>query len=379
MPNATMTADPRSALDRPCVVFVLPSFGAGGAERVTLNLARLIDRQRFAPSLVVLDPDGPLAAQVPADVPVHALGRRRLREATPALIACLRRLNPAVVISTFTYVNLPLLAARPLLRRARIVVREANLPSLSLSRMPWPAASRRACRWLYPRADLVIASSQRMADELCDMGVAPKNVIAMCNPVDEDRIRGSARPLQRKAGDGLRLVAAARLVPQKGFDRLLDAMAALPADSHLTILGEGPERTSLEQKITRLDLKSRVTLQGFVANPAPWIAGADALLVPSHFEGMPNAALEALALGTPVIATPEAGGLSEVEHVTIARFDAEFIAAMRNARVDPAVAPRPSMLPSSFRMTHVADQLNAMMGGLADEPDFGSGQDVAAG
>jgi glycosyltransferase involved in cell wall biosynthesis len=374
-----MYPDFRTSSLRPSVVFVLPSFGAGGAERVTLNLARLIDRRCFAPSLVVLDPDGPLASQVPADASVHALGRRRLREAIPALIGCLRRLRPVVVVSTFTHLNLPLLAARPLLRRARIVIREANLPSLSLSRMPWPAASRRACRWLYPRADVVIASSQRMADELCAMGVPAKSIRLLCNPVDEDRIRASARPLQRRAGDGLRLVAAARLVRQKGFDRLLDVMAALPADSHLTILGEGPERASLEKRIDRLNLKSRVTLPGFVANPAPWIAGADALVVPSHFEGMPNAALEALALGTPVIATPEAGGLSEVEHVTIARFDAEFIAAIRNARVDPAVAPRPSMLPSSFRMTRVADQLNAMMSGLADEPDFGSGQDVAAG
>jgi glycosyltransferase involved in cell wall biosynthesis len=374
-----MMADPHGALDRPCVVFVLPSFGAGGAERVTLNLARLVDRQGFAPSLVVLDAQGPLAAQVPPETPVHALNRRRLREAIPALIACLRRLNPAVVISTFTYINLPLLAARPLLRRARIVIREANLPSYSLSRMPWPAASRRACRWLYPRADLVIASSRRMRDELCDMGVAPKNVIVMCNPVDEDRVRAAGQPVRRHPGDGRRFVAAARLVPQKGFDRLLDAMAALPADNHLTILGEGPERASLEQRIARLDLKSRVTLAGFVPDPAPWIAGADALLVPSRFEGMPNAALEALALGTPVIATPEAGGLSEIERVTIAQFDTEFIAAMSNARHDPPVAPRPSMLPSCFRMRDVAEQFNAMMRGFADEPDFGSGQDVAAG
>jgi glycosyltransferase involved in cell wall biosynthesis len=359
-----MSRVPADVPGRTPVTFVLPSFGGGGAERVTLNMAGLFDRASFAPSLVLLDPHGPLAAEVPGDVPVHALDRHRLREAIPALIAALRRLRPAVVISTFTHVNLPLLAARPLLRDAKLVIREANLPSLSLSRMLWPAAARTGCRRLYPSADLAIASSMRMREELRQMGVASARICVMPNPVDEDRLRAAARPVRRHAGEGVRFVAAGRLVPHKGFDRLLDAMAALPAGSHCVILGEGPAKADLEKKITLLELESRVTLLGFVANPAPWIAGADALLVPSHFEGMPNVALEALALGTPVIATPEAGGLSEIACVTIAQFGAEFIAAMMNVHPGRPDAPRPSVLPPNFRMDHVGNQLNAIMRGL---------------
>lgn len=70
--------------------------------------------------------------------------------------------------------------------------------------------------------------------------------------------------------------------------------------------------------VRELGLERNVTLQGSDLNPSPWIAAADAFVLPSRFEGMPNAALEALALGTPVIATPDAGGISEVPGVIIA-------------------------------------------------------------
>ena len=88
------------------VAFVLPSFAGGGAERVLLNLMAALDRDRFAPAMVVLDGAGPLAPLVPADLVTHDLARPRLRTAVAPLVRCLRRLRPAVVVSTFGHVNL---------------------------------------------------------------------------------------------------------------------------------------------------------------------------------------------------------------------------------------------------------------------------------
>lgn len=342
------------------VAFILPNFSGGGAERVTLNLLRLIDRSRFAPRLLVLDPRGPFAEEVPKDVPVDALGIPRMSRAMPALVRRIRKLKPAVVFSTFTHINLPLLAARRCLGGPRVVAREANLPSLSLARMSWPAAYHAACRRFYPKADLMIATSNRMRDEFVQMGVPGDNIGLLYNPVDETRVRENATPVMRKPGPGVRFVAAGRLVHQKGFDRLLDTMVLMSADSHCTILGEGPERPALEEKLGRFGLAERIELPGFVANPAPFIAGADAFLLPSRFEGMPNAALEALALGVQVIATPEAGGIVEVKGVKTAATGKTFLDAVNCVEPAENRQLRNSILPSEFKMSSVAHRLSML-------------------
>ncbi len=75
-------------------------------------------------------------------------------------------------------------------------------------------------------------------------------------------------------------------------------------DAHLTILGDGPRNTKLHDMIISLGVEEKVNLAGFIKNPWAYYAGADTFLLSSRWEGMPNAALEALACGTPVIATP---------------------------------------------------------------------------
>lgn len=347
------------------IAFILPSFAAGGAERVVINLLRLVDRSVLYPILIVLDPRGPLADQVPDDTIVRSLGQPRLKKALPALIGALRQVRPAVIFSTFTHINMPLLAISPLLGNARLLVREANLPSINLTRMPWPWAFRMGFRWLYPKAHGVIASSACMQKDLCAVGVPTEAVYLLPNPVDETALRSAAMPAIRCPGRGLRFVAAGRLSRQKGFDRLLEAMIELPDDCHCTILGEGPERADLEERISSLDLTSRVRLAGFVSNPAPWIAGADAFVMPSRFEGMPNVALEALALGTPVIATPQSGGIAEVEGVVLAKAGTAFTAAMGACKVDPVAAPRPSLLPPRFHINAVAERMNHLLAKMA--------------
>jgi glycosyltransferase involved in cell wall biosynthesis len=351
------------------VVAVLPSFAGGGAERVMLTFLRALDRARFAPAIVAFDGAGPLRALVPTDVTVEDLARPRLRHALPALIATLRRLDPAVIVSTLGYVNLALLAARPLLpRRARLIVREANLPVQSLSTVPHPALMRAGYRLLYPRAGAVVCGAWVVANSLArDFGVPPRLLRVLYNPVDDAAARAAAATPVREPGPGPRFVAAGRLTVQKGFDRLLDMMAELPSDARLIILGEGPERAALSAQATRLGLAGRVTFTGF--DPAPWAryAGADAFLLPSRWEGMPNAALEALACGTKVIATPEAGGIGEVAAlasagaVTVAAAGPAFIAALRTVAADPPRAPRPSLLPASFRLAPATAAFAALL------------------
>ncbi|MGD9537691.1 MAG: glycosyltransferase [Alphaproteobacteria bacterium] len=356
------------------VAFVLPSFSGGGAERVVLTLLRVLDRSRVEPILVVLNGEGPLVPLVPPDVEGTDLGRPRLRQALPALIGVLRKIRPDAVVSTLGYVNIALLAARPLLKgRPKLILREANRPSVSIAAAPWPFAMRLAYRRLYPKAAAVLCNAGTTADELHALiGVPHGRIVHLPNPVDAARLRTLAEPLLRESERGVRFVASGRLTRQKGFDRLVEMMAALPEDARLVILGEGPDEAALKARIEALGLHKRVRLAGFEPLPYARYGGADAFLLPSRWEGQANAALEALALGTPVIATPEAGGIAEVAAaappgaVTIAPAGEPFIAAMRGVRPDPPMlGPRPSLLPEGYAPEAVAAHLLQVLEGGA--------------
>jgi glycosyltransferase involved in cell wall biosynthesis len=101
------------------------------------------------------------------------------------------------------------------------------------------------------------------------------------------------------------LVAMGRLARQKGFDVLLDAFArCAPAHPEwkLLILGEGEERTRLEAQVRALGLDGRVQLPGRVQRPGAILRRAELFVLPSRWEGFPNALLEAMACGVAAIA-----------------------------------------------------------------------------
>jgi glycosyltransferase involved in cell wall biosynthesis len=220
---------------------------------------------------------------------------------------------------------------------------------------------------LYRYADVVICQSNLIGVELVEnFGIKPDRVVYLANPVDVGEIRKAARTPERWEGPGLRFVSAGHLTYQTGFDRLLDLMAGTPPACHLTIFGEGSERLALAERGRALGIGDRVRLAGYSSCPWPSFAGADAFLLPSRWEGMPNAALEALACGTPVIGTPESGGLQEVaavapsDAVTIAPMGPEFLHAMGEVEPRSELLLRPSLLPRHFE----ADVVSAMFAEL---------------
>lgn len=345
------------------IAAVLPSFSGGGAERVLINLLNGLDPARYEASLVVFDRQGPLGGALSPDLKVTNLNRPRLRHALPALVTTLRDRRSDVVFSTLGYVNLALLAARHLLP-GRLVIREANLPSLALPAARYGAIKQLGYRYLYPHASRVIASSRIMAEELRGFGVPEERLDVLANPVDLLALRMKAAKPKRIPGAGLRLVAAGRLVPQKGFDRLLPLLANFP-NVQVVILGDGPQKEDLLSLAAAHGVE--LVLPGFSDAAPAWFAGADAVVLPSRWEGMPNVALEALACGTPVIATPESGGISELatvcapEAITVASMTDDFAAALSQLRPRIDMELRPALLPMEYEANTVTEKFSQVL------------------
>lgn len=174
----------------------------------------------------------------------------------------------------------------------------------------------RMIRWAARSAAGVVAVSRALQRAIVDLGVEASKVVVLRNGIDTHRFRPVDRLAARRAlglafGSPV-IVSVGRLVALKGHDLVIDALLQLPG-AHLLIAGDGPERIALEARARRLGVHERVHFLGQVGHddlPGVYSA-ADALVLASSNEGWPNVLLEAMACGTPVVAT-DVGGCSEV-------------------------------------------------------------------
>ncbi|MBT9550651.1 MAG: glycosyltransferase [Hydrogenophaga sp.] len=284
-----------------------------------VTLLKHLDRSRFRLSLAVIDVRGAVFRDdIPSDVEFIDLGVTRVRHALPKIVALIWNRRPDVVFSTLGHLNLALSIIRFLLpREVRTIARETSIVSATLQTYAHPGVWAMLYRRFYPRHDLVVCQSRYMNADLIErFGFSSERSVVINNPVDIDHIRRLASSPLDHAGSmpgRLRLVAAGRLSEVKGFDLLIEALGLLNNPNvHLCILGEGLLLNELKQLAVSNGVANQIDFVGFQANPYAWFARADAFVLSSRHEGFPNVVLEALACGTPVIATPAPGGTREI-------------------------------------------------------------------
>lgn len=168
------------------------------------------------------------------------------------------------------------------------------------------------------RLDCVVALSREIRAELIAHGFPAERVALIPNAIDESHFvppnkaqRESARTrFPEHMQEGLVLVTTARLVAQKGISHLIDALYCPEVLRwNAIILGEGEQRSHLENQVKERGLQGRIAFLGVQEQVRPWLWGADAFCLPSLYEGMSNALLEAMACGLPVLATRVSGSL----------------------------------------------------------------------
>lgn len=303
------------------VAFFIGSFGGGGIERVTANLAHSFVKLGIQIDLIT-SPESPHLWKMPAETRIIDLKARTLYMCLPGLVKYLRKERPDVLVAADHYQNEIALMAKLIARvPTRVIVAEHNQLSktarnatkLKGKLAPWFA------RFLYPYADGIVAVSQGVAKDLSETANLPIGSIqTIYNPVITPAMLASANePLEHEwfASDAPPVILGiGKLEPQKDFPNLIHAFAKVRQSQHarLVILGWGPDRPQLEALVKELGLEADVDLLGYVQNPYAYIARSTVFVLSSAWEGLPTVLIEAMALGKPVVSTDCESGPSEI-------------------------------------------------------------------
>jgi len=296
------------------LMFVAPNLGGGGAERALVNIINYLDRSRFQPHLALFQKTGVFLKELAPDVPVYEVQPTDygLPQRNWVRVWAIKRLcdwlQPALVMSVTWQVNF--IAALtgslfqlncPLVTNEQVAL-SRHLKTAWQRHIFWPVARR-----VYRRITKIVTISEGIAAELQHGLALPHDKFQIIyNPVAVAEIRQRAdQAVGMVSLPHPLLVAVGRLDPQKNFPLLFGAIKRVVQEQPVTlyVLGEGSARPHLESLIRSLGLQSCVHLLGFQCNPYAYVKQADLFVLSSDYEGFANVIVEAMAVGTPVVAT----------------------------------------------------------------------------
>ena len=291
------------------VTTMVDSLQVGGAERVAVELACALDRTRFAPHVIVTRDDGPLRALLEqADVPITLLGRTRRSDVLPWITAHRHLRHHTDLLHAHKFGSNAWGTALSRSARVPLVAHEHNFSEQ-------PSRSRRAIdrHWIARRAARVLCVSESVAEVERANGVPERLIEVLPNAVRLDAAlpRDQARAELGLTQPSFTVGIVGCLRPEKAHEVLLAAVALLARagrDIRLCVVGDGPLATELRLQAARLGVESRVAWAGERRDAARLAGAFDVSVISSHWEGLPLAALEAMAAGVPLVAT-QVGGL----------------------------------------------------------------------
>lgn len=348
------------------------NLAGGGAEKALAKIAGGLARRGHEVEFIVCEDAGHYAPPPGCRFTALAvraghgwLGKRRLAW---KLARRMRESKPELLVSTLPFAD----EVAALAHAPRHVCRIANTLSAEIARLPGDKGQRRASRYrtLYGARPLVAVSRGVAEDLHASFGIATGNIRVIGNPFDFAAIRRlAAEPCPPRPTEPY-ILHVGRYAAQKRHDLLLTAFAGLDTPHRLVLLT--PADARLAALVAQQSLERRVTIADFQANPYPWMAGAELLVLCSDHEGLPNVLIEALACGTRVVSTDCPSGPREILRGELARglVPCGDAAALAAAMQSALLAPRPGAdVVAAALAPHDAEQALNAWEALAREID----------
>ncbi|GAV26216.1 glycosyl transferase [Carboxydothermus islandicus] len=306
------------------ILFILSNLNLGGAERVTLNLIRNLDKSKYEITLFIIENKGQLWDEIPENVKL-VVGSNKFKRIRYSIFKIFKKLymeakNCDIIIGASEFIPtyfayfISKLTKKPMIgwihtlidEQTKLMGRKELLFSKIIYRriknivVPSNFAKESFIKWL-KLSDKYNKQNIKVIYNIFDTQIYKKNI-------NLDRYKKIfERPL---------LISIGRLEYSKGFDILIKAFSILVKKNYeynLVILGEGSEREKLEKlAIENNLLNNYIFLPGFINNPLPFLKKSEIFILPSRYEGLGMVILEAFYTGTPVIAANNQSGVNEL-------------------------------------------------------------------
>jgi len=296
------------------ILHLITKLPIGGAERVLLNTVRNLDSRKFNSVVCCIMEEGELANEVKQlNVPLITLNLMAKKgwdkQVVPALCKIIKEKNIDLIHSHLYHAN----------QYGRIAANKLNLPVIITVHNSYKQLKfhRRVINWYLGRktAAIIAVSDEIKQDIIFWDHISEKKIYVIANGIDIQRAQSSLSKKEARAKLGLDqqkfiLVCVGRLEKQKGHKYLLEALPLLNKENINPLclfVGEGRERSNLEEQAKQLDVLPQVRLFGARNDVADILKAADLYLMPSLWEGLSLALLEAMAANIPIIASDVSG------------------------------------------------------------------------
>jgi glycosyltransferase involved in cell wall biosynthesis len=290
------------------ILFFVPSFNGGGAEKVMSLLINNFNRNAYEIIVVTLH-KAHNSYKVNASVYIE-LSANRVLFSGYSLNKIIQLHKPDFIFTTLTYVNTYIGLLDYIFRFDSILIaRESTIPSVNNRRNRFSFLYDFLLRTAYKRFKLIVCQSHSMERDLNEkFGISNNKLLVIHNPVFETSLDNFIE----KKSDLPIFLTVAMLRKEKGIDRIIDALALVNYDFRYIIVGDGRERKYLEKRVQDLNLMGKIKFMGFSKSPNEYYRSADVYLQGSYYEGFPNVILEAGMHGLPSLVFDSVGGTNEL-------------------------------------------------------------------
>lgn len=289
------------------LLIIIPSLQCGGSEKYMATLCNNIDTGKFDVTLAVLHNAAPFYTISNKAVQVIDLNTKAVRHSFFTIKRLVKKIQPDIIYTSANHLNLYFALFKNLLAaKITVVARESSIVSLNSKRAKLPLLYNWLVKRFYKKLDHIICQSVYMQHDLVAHYHIDKNKTVVIHNTVEAPAVINTRPQKYK------YITVARLSPEKGIARLIQAVSKLKTPFTYHIIGDGDQKQALQNLVAALGLQNRVFFEGQQQQPFKGMEDADLFLMGSYYEGFPNTLLEAGAYGIPAIAFDVPGGINEI-------------------------------------------------------------------